>query len=182
MLTAITGGIAEGKSTVLGYLAEMGFRTASADATGRQLFDDPAMNSVLASIAGAPYPIDRKTLRERLVADRDVRRAVNRAMHGPIMAQLRSSGAQFVEVPLLVEACLQLEFDEVWVVTCGAAEQRRRLLTRYANASHVDAILSTQLPSRVKIAFADVVIRTNQPVQRVRCRVSKAIESRLSTS
>ena len=178
MLTAITGGIAEGKSTVLGYLASLGHPSISADEVGRALFDDPSINSELARIAGVPSPIDRPTLRERLVTDPQVRRAVNRTMHPRIMEAIAASGAQFVEVPLLFETCLQGAFESIWVVTCGTVEQRRRLHARYGPEFDIDSILSTQLPTKAKLAFADVVIRTNRPEQDVKNSVSKAIESR----
>ena len=34
----MTGGVAEGKSTVLGYLRDLGYRTASSDDVSRGLF------------------------------------------------------------------------------------------------------------------------------------------------
>lgn len=79
-----------------------------------------------------------------------------------------------MEIPLLIEACLQGGFDRVWVVTCGADEQRRRLVERLGGEAGAEALLGSQLPTRAKIPFADVVIRTNQPEWSVKRDVALA--------
>ena len=99
-------------------------------------------------------------------------------MHSRIMDAIDASGAEFVEVPLLIETCQQGRFDEVWVVTCGADEQRKRLMQRYGESVRVDEILATQLPTEAKIPFADVVIRTNCEPEAVSRSVSKALARR----
>ena len=114
-------------------------------------------------------------LRERL-ADPSIRRAVNRITHPAIFDRIQNAGAQFIEVPLLIEACLQGEFDRVWVVTCGPEEQLRRLTARLQSAEAATVLLRTQLTSRVKIVFADSVIRTNQPEFSVKRDVTVAVE------
>jgi dephospho-CoA kinase len=173
MRVAITGGIAEGKSTVLRILAELGYPVSSADAIARDLFLDPALNTRLAEVAGVPAPISPAALRAAL-ASTEVRRNVNRIMHAPVMERLEEEAAQFVEVPLLLEACLQSRFDRVWVVTCGEEEQRRRLQERYGSEADLIALVASQLPSRAKIPFADLVVRTNQPLENVRRLMSEA--------
>lgn len=179
MITAVTGGIAEGKSTVMGYLAEMGFSTLSADTLGRAVFLDREVNREIAQAVGAGMTIDAAQLRDKLFQSPGARRAVNRIMHPRIVEAMMSSDADFVEVPLLIETCLQGAFDEVWVVTCGPEEQERRLLLRYGQTASIGRIMGSQLPSEVKIAFADVVIRTNCSHQAVRRNISLALQSRL---
>jgi dephospho-CoA kinase len=165
---AVTGGIAEGKSTVLGYLRDLGFPTTSADEVARRLFDEPEVNAALAAAAGVEPPIGRDRLRDALHEDAPVRRRVNRIMHPRIAARLVQVENGFIEVPLLVEACLQGAFDHVWVVVAGPEEQLRRLAARLGSAAAAEAALGTQLPTAVKLAFADVEIRTNSPEASVR--------------
>lgn len=179
MITAVTGGIAEGKSTVMGYLAELGFRTLSADSLARDVFLDRYVNRLIAETVGVGTAIDSRELREVLFQSQSARRAVNRIMHPRIVEAMMRSGADFVEVPLLIETCLQGVFDSVWVVTCGYDEQKKRLLLRYGQTASVDQIVGAQLPSEVKIAFADVVIRTNCSHEAVRRYISLALQSRL---
>lgn len=107
----------------------------------------------------------------------ELRHEVNALMHPLILDELRSSQAQFVEVPLLLEAVLQGEFDRVWVVTCGVEEQRRRLVQRYGSDASAEAILSTQLPSRAKTPFSDQILRTNNSPEAVRRLLSEAVKS-----
>ena len=178
MQTAITGGIAEGKSTVLGYVAELGYSTLSADSVAREVFSDPAINCQLALEAGQSAPIAPGSLRDALVKNPIIRRAVNRIMHPKIMEIIRASGSQFVEVPLLIETCLYSQFDHVWVVTCSPEEQRRRLADRYGDAFDGELLLTSQLRTEVKIPFADEVFRTNRPAQTVRRNVSEALARR----
>lgn len=168
MRVAITGGIAEGKSTVLSMLAEAGHPAASADAVAREILSEPATRAALAEIAGLPLTFAPSELRQAIAASEAVRRAVNRLMHPAVMDRLAHSGATFFEVPLLVEACLQDRFDRIWVVTCGHEEQRRRLILRYGGEEHVDRMLAAQLPTRAKLPFADLIVRTNAPLDHVR--------------
>jgi len=178
---AITGGIGEGKSTVLAMLAEMGFATASSDAVAREIFAEPATQASVARMTGLPQPIDPKALRAALADSEEVRRSLNRLMHPRVVERMASHEATFFEVPLLIEVASLRRYDATWVVTCGPEEQRRRLLDRYADLAHVERILSTQLPTPAKIPFADLVIRTNEPLATVR-RVLERAAYQLATA
>ena len=180
MVTAITGGIAEGKSTVLSTLSELGFQTASADQLARQVFYESDVNRKLSEILRLPAPIEPPQLRTGLAAGDATRRAVNKVMHPLILEMILSSRNDFVEVPLLLETCLQGAFHEVWVVTCGVPEQLRRLRIRYGDDFNEGVFLRSQLPSEAKLPFSDVVIRTNQPFEAVRRSISEALEVRFA--
>jgi len=167
---AITGGIAEGKSTVLGYCKEAGYSVCSADDIAKAIFHETALQDRLAELFDLEPPVETADVR-RLIAGSDfLRRSLNQLTHRAIMDAMMSCRAQVNEVPLLIESCIQGEFDRIWVVTCGELEQRKRLEARLgqAEAAH---LLATQLPSRVKTAFADTVIRTNQPENHVQAFV-----------
>jgi len=173
---AITGGIGEGKSTVLAMIAEQGYEVASADAIARELFLDPQINAQLAEIAGRKGSIAPKDLRDAIASSTTVRRDVNRLMHPLVLDRIARGSASFVEVPLLFETCMQGYFDRVWVVTCGEAEQQKRLLARYGDPNTVSALLSAQLPTKVKIPFADSIFRTNSAFEHVKRLLSEALE------
>jgi dephospho-CoA kinase len=97
---------------------------------------------------------------------------MNEVLHPEVFARLVELGADVVEVPLLIETCLQSSFRQVWVATCGPAEQRRRLLERHGDEGLVARLLSTQLPSVVKSAFADRTLRTDRPLASVQEEVA----------
>ncbi|HMS54787.1 MAG TPA: dephospho-CoA kinase [Fimbriimonadaceae bacterium] len=158
---AVTGGIAEGKSTVLGYLQEAGLVTTSADAVASEVRQSEAVRAFL--VSSGVEPAEKDAIRNRLGTDEQFRRALNHLMHPLIMQRLVDSGAQAIEVPLLFEACIHYQFREVWVVTCGREEQLHRLVNRLGSVERAEQLLALQIPTRTKCAFAHRVIRTNQP-------------------
>lgn len=170
---AITGGIGEGKTTVCGYLRSLGHEVASADEIARSVFEEPEVQAALASELGCSPPVDRQAVRDRLALDPAFRRVLNRLTHPVILRRLESVSARFVEVPLLIEACLQERFDRVWVVTCGWEEQLRRVAERLGSREKARLLIATQLPTRAKLAFADAVIRTNRPESDVQALVAE---------
>jgi dephospho-CoA kinase len=162
----ITGGIAEGKSTVLAMLADLGFQTASADDVAREVRSEPEVIAKIAHAAGLTAGFQPAELRA-VLTDPVVRRAVNGVMHRPVLSALFATGAEFLEVPLLIETCLQDKFREIWVVTCGREEQLMRLISRYG-VDEAMLILALQLPTRAKVPFATQLVRTNRPLESVR--------------
>lgn len=175
MQIALTGGIGEGKSTVLAMLEQMGFEVASADAAARQVFGLPDVQRALCRLIGREGDLTPDQLRRGLAEAPGLRRQVNRVMHPLIMQSLYESGATFVEVPLLFEACLYGGFERVWVITCGPEEQLRRLVLRYGDEGHARQMMYTQMRSSAKEVFADVVVRTNQDFETVRSELVKAV-------
>jgi dephospho-CoA kinase len=167
MKIAITGGIATGKSTVLRALAEMGHSVASADDIARQLFGLPEFQSDLGRILGLSLPIDASAVRAGIGSDPQARRAVNRLFHSAVLTKLFESPAVFCEIPLLIEVCAQEWFDQIWVVDCAPQVQMDRLKARYGPDVDIAGILESQFPSSVKVAFADRIIRTDDPSQPV---------------
>ncbi|HEY0866083.1 MAG TPA: dephospho-CoA kinase [Fimbriimonas sp.] len=165
MRVAVTGGIGEGKSTVLERVAAAGLTSVSSDVVARSVMEDPSTQAEVAARLGYAVFPSREELRVRIGADPAARRTLNAITHPRIVQALRRHPAQFVEVPLLLEACLYGMFDRVWIVTCGRAEQIRRLEARYGSNARAEELIATQIPTEAKLAFADEVIRTNRPVE-----------------
>lgn len=182
MRTAITGGIAEGKSTVLRMLAERGHAIASADEAARAAFRDPETNDALAALIRAEPPITGAELAAALAkatedGDETIRRRVNAIMHPSVRARMDATGAEFDEVPLLLEACLQGRYDEVWVVACSPETKLARLRERYGEGGFA-AIAETQLPAAVRRAFADRIVLTDGTIEETARRVEEALAER----
>lgn len=175
MKLALTGGIAEGKSTVLGYIAELGLETISSDEIAREIFASSDVQSELASFFGIEPPVSRELVRERAFKSEEVRRHLNRITHPRIVGRLRQHTSGIFEVPLLIESCLQGEFDRIWVVTAGPDEQLRRLLDRTGDLGESRRMLASQIPTRAKCAFADRIVRTNVNPDAVRLYVHEAV-------
>jgi dephospho-CoA kinase len=170
---AITGGICDGKSTVLAAIADAGYPTVSADDVLREQYADPSFLAKVADALGSEAvsggELDRAWVRTRIIEDAKSRRKLNELTHEPaleiVLRRMREAGGKaFAEVPLLIEACAHPLFDRVVVVTAGAAEQRRRLAERLqGDEAMADRLLRLQLPTCAKIPFADAIVRTDRP-------------------
>jgi dephospho-CoA kinase len=174
MKIAITGGIAEGKSTVVAFLSQLGASVASADEIAREVMHEPAVIAELESCFGAELLSDRERFRREVLQSPEARRRLNKIVHPEVARRLESIPAGYVEVPLLYEARLQHLFDAVWVVTCGAEEQARRLRARYGPNADLEALRAWQLPTLSKIRIADVVIRTDPTFEIVQISTEQA--------
>lgn len=160
---AVTGGIAEGKSTVVGYLAEAGFRCVSADDLVRSVVQRPEVAAPLGTLRRKASAETNEQFLDAMASDVGLRRRVNALLHAPVVEAMLDSDAQVFEVPLLFETCLQGLFHRVWVVTCGPEEQIRRLTMRTGDEGRSRRLIASQLSSDIKVAFADRIVRTNQP-------------------
>src|SRR5687767_9171491 len=180
MRIAVTGGIADGKSTVCSNLAELGYPVMSADDIVAVLYGNPAVVDKVKSAFSDQIvnqgAIDRDALRQEITTDPTARAKLNAIFHSAVMREILertdTKSIAFAEVPLLIETATQGWFDEVWVVAAGPTEQRRRLIERLKSAGDADALLATQLPTDAKIPFADRVIRTNVTVETVKSTIA----------
>jgi dephospho-CoA kinase len=184
---AITGGIADGKSTVCSTLSDLEQSVVSADDVVAQLYErDEIIDRVRSSFVDGVVVedrINRSALREAIAKNPDKRGTLNAIFHPAVMRQIlrdtETEGVAFAEIPLLIETATQGWFDEVWVVSAGATEQRRRLVERLKSERDADAMLSTQLPTAAKIPFADRVIRTNEPLDTVKSTIAEHVKELL---
>lgn len=175
MKLAITGGIAEGKSTVASYVREAGIEVASADEIAREVFESSDVQSELSNVFGLPLPVSPESVRNLVFQDQSRRRHLNACLHPRIWRRMAEVEAPVIEVPLLFETVLQGRFDRIWVVTCGPDEQLRRLAARLGDEQLARNQLNAQLKTYIKCAFADRIIRTIGEQTAVRSYVSEAI-------
>jgi dephospho-CoA kinase len=184
---AITGGIADGKSTVCSVLSDLGFEVVSADDIVGALYSESAIVERVEADLGASFVVEgqirRDLLRGVIAESADARERANAIFHPAVMRQIlrdtETEDVAFAEIPLLIETATQGWFDEVWVVTAGATEQRKRLVERLKSERDADAMLSTQLPTAAKIPFADRVIRTNKPLDTVKSTIAEHVKELL---
>lgn len=184
---AITGGVAEGKTTVLQMFAALGATTLSSDSIAATLLlpGTDLWRQVIQefgqAITAADGSLVREQLAQRAFSEPSVRRRLNRLMHPAVVQALKaqidatpsSAAPVFVEVPLLIEVALQGWFDGVIVVQATPTLQRRRLLERGLPHQRVRQILQAQLPTRCKVAFADWVVRTHRSLESVQKQVRR---------
>lgn len=180
----LTGGIASGKSTVADMFAALGVPVIDTDVIAREIVapGQPALAEIVAAfgddLLGPDGSLDRRALRARVFADPADRHRLEGILHPRIrnrtleLAAAAGGPYQVIVVPLLVESGFDRQVDEVVVVDCPEAEQRRRLMTRDGEtAQQVSRMLAAQVGRAARIASADAVIDNSGDLRATRAQV-----------
>jgi len=159
VLIGLTGPIGCGKSTVAGFLRDVGgvvvdaddlAREATAPASAalpeiRQRFGD--------EVFGADGKLDRSALAAIVFADTAALADLERIVHPRVrvLVDERLEIAKRERVPFVVVEAIKLveggladRCDEVWIVDCSASMQRERMSGRGAPAEDIERRVSTQ--------------------------------------
>ena len=172
----LTGNIAVGKSSVAARFAELGAAVIDADHVSRELMSPgkPVYFRVAEAfgqdILCCDGTIDRRKLGSVVFISKEKRRLLEGIVHplirdaitGKIAESMKTSTIVIVEAALMIETGGYKEYDRLIVVSCPPAVQLARLTSR-DGLTEIDALarISAQMPSDVKIRFADHVIDTS---------------------
>ena len=165
----ITGPIGCGKSTVAGWLGELGARVIDADVVARDV--TPPGSPELAAVVGEFGPgilrddgsLDRAALGRIVFADPVALARLEAIIHPAVRprilvaiaeAEREEPPAIVIEAIKLVEGGLATLCDEVWLVTCAPAEQLERLASRGADAADSQARIAAQSDLVARLAPA----------------------------
>jgi dephospho-CoA kinase len=186
----ITGPIGCGKSTVAGWLGELGVDVIDADELAREstALGEPALDAVIERF-GERYrrgdgSLDRAALGRLVFSDAaalaDLEAIVHPAVRSRIeiaMAAAEASGAPAIAVEAikLVEGGLAQLCDEVWLVTCDPERQYERLLARGLDeAEATQRIAAQDDPAQRLRPAATRIIDTSGGIEETRRRVLEA--------
>lgn len=201
----LTGGIGSGKSTVSGFLKELGAVVIDVDKVWHSSLkpDTELGQEVIAAfgnqIVTPEGRIDRKRLGEIVFNSPEALTRLNNIMHPwmyrtvkAMLDEYRQKGVRVVvlEAPLLLEVPLFFraglpslidEVDEVWV-TVAPEEVVLKRLREKSGLSEEQALarIRSQLPTEEKLRRAKVVIDTNCPLEELRQKV-RALWDKLDT-
>lgn len=167
----LTGGIGSGKTTVAALFRELGVTVIDADDISRELTapGGAALPSILEAF-GLPvfHPdgtLNRVALRERIFADPEERRKLERILHPMIYAGLEERGRRATPpyavfcVPLLLETAQRGWVDRVLVIDAPPEAQKERIRRRDGMDNElIGKILASQLPRETRLEQADEVI------------------------
>jgi dephospho-CoA kinase len=188
-LLGLTGNIACGKTTIGHMLLDLGaVRYIDADAVVHELYapGQPIHAAVLAAfgrdILTPDGQIDRRALGARVFGDpaalQQLERIVHPAVHGAVAARLVDLPADAVAVidaVKLLEGGMARQCEQVWLVVCDPAEERRRLIMdRGLTAAEADARLAAQPDDAARRALVDVVIDNSGTLDHTRAQVAAA--------
>lgn len=181
----LTGGIASGKTTVADMFAELGVPVIDTDAVAREVVavGEPALEDIVAAfgreLLRPDGSLDRQALRARVFASPAERHRLESIVHPRIrqrtleLAAATSGPYLVIVVPLLVESGFDRVVDEVVVVDCPEAEQRRRLIGRDGDdPEQAERMMAAQVGREARLAAADVVIDNGGSLEATRAQVA----------
>lgn len=178
MIIGLTGGIASGKSTVSGLLAQLGALLIDADQIAREVVlpGSPAWLEIKQTfgddVIAEDGSLDRKKLGSLVFRDRDLRRKLEAITHPRIRSRMKERMYELneahpeklivVDIPLLYESQLQSWFEEVLLVYVPESVQLARLMQRdQLTEAEAAARLQAQMPIEEKRQLADWIINNS---------------------
>lgn len=178
-LIGLTGGIAAGKSTVADYWQTLGGFQIDADQLAREAVEPgSAAAAKIAEEFGADAittdgSINRPKLAEIVFADPTAREKLEAIIHPEVrrlmldrMSKLPADTMVIYNVPLLVEAASDLEFDTVVTVEAPVEKQIERMVKHRGMTSEAaQARIAAQATPAERANRADFIINSNQDLE-----------------
>jgi dephospho-CoA kinase len=175
-LVGLTGGIASGKSTVAARWAQQGAIEIDADLLAREVVAEGSVGASQirqvfgAEVFNADGTLDRAKLGSIVFADAGKRSQLEAIVHPLVkaaakarMQSLPQNSIVVYNVPLLVEASVDLPFDFVVTVEAPAKEQIERLKQfRGMNEVEAQRRVAAQANPAQRANAADVILNSNQ--------------------
>lgn len=200
----LTGGIGSGKSTVSGFLRELGATVIDVDEVWHEALkpDTEIGRRVVAAfgkeIITPDGEINRKRLGDIVFNNPEALARLNNIMQPWMYKTVKAKLEEYrrkkikvvMEVPLLVEVPLSLkagepalsdEMDEVWVTVAPESVVLKRMREKSGMSEEQTlARIHSQLPAEERIKHADVVIDTDCRLDELRQKV-KGLWDKLDT-
>lgn len=174
-LVGLTGGIASGKSTVAAAWAELGGIEIDADQLARDVIapGTPGLDLVRQEFGDDVFTdgnLDRPALGRIVFADPAKRKLLEGIIHPLVkdlaaakLAALPDDSIAVYNVPLLVEASVDLPFDKVVTVEAPAEKQIERLVSiRKLPRAEAELRVKSQASPVQRANAADVILNSNQ--------------------
>jgi len=184
----ITGTIGSGKSTVAGFLSELGAEVINADELGHEAYlpGTQGWKAVVEAfgeaVLSADGTVDRRKLGEIVFKNHTALSKLNCIVRPLIAAEvqahlkeLRQKKTRVVvlEAALLIEAGWGPLVDEVWVTTAPESVLFKRLAAKRAlSRAQAQARIKAQLPVKEQLKCATRVIDTNIPLPELKAKVA----------
>ncbi|HYH34587.1 MAG TPA: dephospho-CoA kinase [Nocardioides sp.] len=193
MRVGLTGGVASGKSTVSGMLAELGAVVVDADVLAREVVapGTDGLTEVVEAfgpqVLGPDGQLDRAALGALVFADGAQRRVLEGIIHprvrrraAEIEAAAPAGTVVVHDIPLLVETGQADAFDVVVVVDVPRETQLERMTAlRAMSREDAEARLAAQASREERLAAATYVVDNTGTLDQLRERVAE-VYSRLA--
>ena len=174
-LVGLTGGIASGKSTVASAWVDLGGIEIDADQLAREVVEPgtpglAAIHREFGDSVIADGALDRAALAAIVFSNTDKRKQLEAIVHPLVkqlaakrIAELPSDSIVIYNVPLLVEAAVDLDFNKVVTVEAPAEKQIERLVSiRKMNRAEAERRVAAQASPVQRANAADVILNSNK--------------------
>lgn len=174
-LVGLTGGIASGKSTVAAAWVELGGIEIDADQLAREVVapGTPGLAAVKKAFGDSVFSdgvLDRSALGQIVFSNSNKRQELEAIVHPLVrqlaakrIAELPKDSIVIYNVPLLVEAAVDLDFNKVVTVEAPAEKQIDRLVTlRKMSRIEAEKRVAAQASPVQRANAADVILNSNQ--------------------
>ena len=169
MKIGLSGGIACGKSTVLGFFREAGWQTVDSDAVVRELLaTDAEVKAQLRSRWGETVfidgAVDHTAVAKRVFGNEGDLKWREELLHPLVRESWLASIAQapnanwLVEIPLLFEKRLETRFDLTVCVVSPPDVAADRMVARAYTEEQIEQRRKQQMPLEEKMELADYLI------------------------
>ena len=187
MKVGLSGGIGCGKSTVLGFFREAGWRTVDSDAVVRELLaTDAEVQARLRSRWGgavfADGAVDRGALAKRVFGHEADLKWLEELLHPLVRESWLASIDQapdsnwLVEIPLLFEKRLEIHFDLTVCVSSPPDVVADRMVVRAYSEAQIEQRRKQQMPLEEKIERADFLISNAGSLEFLKQQTTRLIE------
>ena len=177
----LTGGIGTGKTSVSNILSSLGASMINADKIGHKIYEPNSegwmevVNAFGKEILNENQEIDRKKLGSIVFKDKKYLDQLNSITHPRIYSEIESElqplsnnnvTVSVVEAALLIEAKWTSLADQVWVTVSNENIIYKRLEKRDGlNIEAIKARISSQMSTKEKLKFADVIIKNDSIIK-----------------
>ncbi|MDQ8194973.1 dephospho-CoA kinase [Coraliomargarita sp. SDUM461004] len=186
-LIGLTGGIGCGKSTVVGFFNDAGWRTIESDAVVRDLLS--ANTEVQAQLRGrwgeavfTGSGVDRRAVAARVFEQESELRWLEDLLHPLVREHWQASIEEapdadwLVEIPLLFEKRLETLFDLTVCVASPPDVVERRMVARGYTGAEVAQRRERQMPLEEKVERADYLISNAGSLEFLKRQTTRLIE------
>jgi dephospho-CoA kinase len=177
-LVGLTGGIASGKSTVASAWSELGGIEIDADQLAREVVEEgtPGLAQIKEAFGEqviSDGKLNRSALGELVFSSDDKRKKLEAIIHPLVkdlarkkIAAVPAESIVIYNVPLLVEAAVDLDFDKVVTVEAPIEKQIERLVSiRKMSPAQASQRIAAQATPAQRANAADVILNSNQDLQ-----------------
>lgn len=174
-LVGLTGGIASGKSTVASAWTELGGIEIDADQLAREVVEPgtpglAAVREAFGDVVISNGALNRSALGQIVFSSPEKRKQLEAIVHPLVkqlaakrIAELPDDSIVIYNVPLLVEAAVELDFNKVVTVEAPAEKQIDRLVSiRKMDRTEAERRVAAQASPVERANAADVILNSNQ--------------------